>query len=53
VSNSLNQGLDDMLDMTREHITLSAVELEAKIARPKSFLEVLAAEYFNWTGEHG
>lgn len=51
MSDSLNQVLDDMLDVTRSAIPLRAVELEPEIARPKSFLKVLDAEHFNWTGE--
>ncbi len=51
MSDSLNKVLDDMLNTTREHITLDPIELEPEIARPKSFLKVLDAEHFNWTGE--
>lgn len=51
MSDSLNRTLDEMLAATREHITLDPVELEPEIARPKSFLKVLDAEHFNWTGD--
>jgi len=51
MTDSLNQVLDDMLQVTRAHLSLDEVVLEPEIARPKSFLKVLDAEHFNWTGD--
>jgi hypothetical protein len=51
----MNAPLDDLFDsaMTRvgQSVTLSPIELDAGLAKPKSFLKVLDAEHFNWDAE--
>ncbi len=47
----LDELLAGFLSRIQSKIDLQAIEIEDDIARPKSFLKVLDAEHFNWTGE--
>ncbi len=51
MTSSLNEALDSLLDLSRQHLELAQIPVEPALARPKSFLKVLDAEHFNWNSE--
>jgi hypothetical protein len=51
MSGELDDLLSGFLARINSKINLQETVLEEEIARPKSFLKVLDAEHFNWTGD--
>jgi hypothetical protein len=47
----LDQALDNLLDLSRQHLELEPIPVDPELARPKSFLKVMDAEHFNWTSD--
>lgn len=50
MSQSLDELLADFLARIQTKIKFQEIEIEEELARPKSFLKVLDAEHYNWTG---
>ncbi len=51
MATDLDQLLAGFISRIQDKIDLQVIDLDDDIARPKSFLKVLDAEHFNWSGE--